>query len=87
MHLTPAGGAHERRVRALRLVGGCTHGMTTMSGCHCGNLHAASGLCTHGVSNVGGVTAGPVRHNSSNVGGVTAGPVGHGPGGTQLYYL
>ena len=33
------------------------------------------GLCTHGVTIVGGVsvTAGQVRHNSSNVGGVTAG--------------
>ena len=27
-----------------------------------------NGLCTHGVSNVGGVTAGPARLNSSNVG-------------------
>ena len=34
------------------------------------NMHAASGLCTHGVSNVGGVTAGPAPHNSSNVGGL-----------------
>ena len=32
------------------------------------NMHAASGICTHGVSNVGGVTAGPARLNSSNVG-------------------
>ena len=32
------------------------------------NMHAASVLCTHGVSNVGGVTAGPARLNSSNVG-------------------
>ena len=31
-------------------------------------MHAASGLCTHGVSNVGVVTAGPARLNSSNVG-------------------
>ena len=31
------------------------------------------GLYTHGVTTVGGVTAGQVRHNSSNVGGVTAG--------------
>ena len=46
------------------------------------NMHAASGLCTHGVSNVGGVTASTARHNSSNVVGVTAGPVGHGPGET-----
>ena len=29
-------------------------------------MHAASGLCTHGISNVGGVTAGHVGHNSSN---------------------
>ena len=35
------------------------------------------GLCTHGLNNVGGVTAGQKRHNSSNVGGVTAGQVGH----------
>ena len=47
-------------------------------------MHAASGLCTHGVSNVGGFTAGPARHNSSNVGGVTVGQMGHGPGMTQL---
>ena len=45
-------------------------------------MHAASGLCTHGVSNVGGVTASTARHNSSSVVGVTAGPVGHGPGET-----
>ena len=32
------------------------------------NMHAASGLCTHVVSNIGGVTAGPARLNSSNVG-------------------
>ena len=32
------------------------------------NMHAASGLCTYDVSNVGGVTAGPARLNSSNVG-------------------
>ena len=48
------------------------------------NMHAASGICTHGVSNVGGVTTGPARHNSSNVGGVIAGQVRHGPGVTQL---
>ena len=48
------------------------------------NMHAASGLCTHVVSNGGGVTAGPARHISSNVEGVTAGQVGHGPGMTQL---
>ena len=48
------------------------------------NMHAASGFCTHDVSNVGGVTAGQTRHNTSNVGGVTAGTVGHGPGKTQL---
>ena len=41
------------------------------------NMHAASGLCTHGVSNVGGVTTGLALHNSSNVGGVTAGQVRH----------
>ena len=41
------------------------------------NIHAASGLCTQGVSNVGGVTAGPSRHNSINDGGVTRGHVGH----------
>ena len=41
------------------------------------NMHAASGRCTHGVSNVGSVTAGQPRHNSSNVGGVTAGQVRH----------
>ena len=49
------------------------------------NMHASSGLCTHGFSNVGGVTAGHSRHNSRNVGGVTSGQVGHGPGGTQLF--
>ena len=43
------------------------------------HMHAASGLCTQGVSNVGGVTAGPSRHNSIDDGGVTAGQVGHGP--------
>ena len=48
------------------------------------NMHAASGLCTYGVSNVWGVTAGPAQRNSSNVGGVTAGQMGHGQGGTQL---
>ena len=48
------------------------------------NMHAASGLCTHGISNVGGVIAGPARHNASNVGGVTVGPVGHGPSAAQL---
>ena len=63
------------------------------------NMHAASGLCTHGVSNVGGVSAGPARLNSNNGGGVTAGParlnssngggvtagqMGHGLGGTHL---
>ena len=48
------------------------------------NMHAASGLCTHDVSNVGGVTAGPARLNSSNVGGATAGQMGHGPGETHL---
>ena len=47
-------------------------------------MHAASGLCTHGVSNVGGVTASPARRNSSNVEGVTASQVGHGPGRTKL---
>ena len=31
------------------------------------NMHAASGLCSHGVSNVGSVTAGPAGHNSSIV--------------------
>ena len=41
------------------------------------NMHAASGLCTHGVSNIGGVTAGPARRNSSNAGGVIAGQVRH----------
>ena len=35
-------------------------------------------LCTHGVTTVGGVTAGQPRHNSrSNVGGVTAGQPRH----------
>ena len=37
------------------------------------NMHAASGLCPHGASNVGGVTAGQPWHNSRNGGGVTAG--------------
>ena len=33
------------------------------------NMHAASGLCTHSVSNLGGgVTAGPALLNLSNVG-------------------
>ena len=44
------------------------------------NMHAASGLCTHGVSNDESVTAGQARHNSSNVGGVISGQVVHGPG-------
>ena len=35
------------------------------------NMHAASGVCAYGISNVEGVTAGQTRHNSSNVGGVT----------------
>ena len=48
------------------------------------NMHAASGLCTHGFSNVGGVTASPARLNSSNGGGVTTGQMGHGPGGIHL---
>ena len=48
------------------------------------NIHAASELCTHGVSNVGDVTAGQTWHNTSNVGGVTAGLMGHGPGKSQL---
>ena len=53
------------------------------------NLHAASGLYTRGVSNVGGVTAGSARLNSSNVGVSLrarrdTGQVGHGPGGTHL---
>ena len=30
------------------------------------NMHAASELCTHGVANVGAVTAGPARLNSSS---------------------
>ena len=38
----------------------------------------------NGVSNVGGVTAGPAGHKSNNVGGVITGQVGHGPGDTQL---
>ena len=37
------------------------------------NIHAASALCNHDVSNVGGVTAGQPRHHSGNVGSVTAG--------------
>ena len=50
------------------------------------NMHADIGLCTHGVSNVGGVTAGreQARHNLTNFGGVTAGQVGLRPGETQL---
>ena len=35
------------------------------------------GRCTHGVTTVGGVTAGQARHTSSNLGGVTASQVGH----------
>ena len=31
------------------------------------NMHVDGGLCTHDVSNVRGVTAGPARLNSSNV--------------------
>ena len=50
------------------------------------NMHAASGPCTHGISNVGGVNAGLARHNSSKLGGVTAGQVRHGPGATQLQF-
>ena len=34
------------------------------------------GLCTHGVTTVGGVTAGHARHNSTIVGGATACQVG-----------
>ena len=41
------------------------------------NMHAASGLCTRGVSDDGGGTGGHARHNSSNVGGVTACQVRH----------
>ena len=41
------------------------------------NMHATSGVCTRGVSNVIVVTEGQMRHNTSNVGGVTAGQVIH----------
>ena len=49
------------------------------------NKHAASRLCTHGVSNVGGVTAGSARLNSSNVGCVTAGQMEHISSTTNNY--
>ena len=48
------------------------HAMHSCSGL-CGQIR----LCTHGITTVGGVTAGHARHNKSNLGDVTTGQVRH----------
>ena len=55
MHLTPAGGPHERHVRSFAIG---RRGVITMLGCHCGKA-------SHNASNDRGVTAGKMGHNSS----------------------
>ena len=49
----------------------------------CGRIRLYTKLYTHGITTVGGVTAGLERHNSSNVGGVTAGQVRHNSSNTN----
>ena len=56
MHITPAGGPHEQRVRSLAI------GRRASQQC-CG---VTAGKDRHNSSNVRGVTAGKVRHNSSS---------------------
>ena len=56
MHLTPAGGAHERRMRSLAI------GWWASQQC----WGVTAGKARHNSSIVRGVTAGKVRHNSSN---------------------
>ena len=55
MHLPPAGGAHERRVRSLAI------GRRASQQC----WGVTAGKASHNSSNVRGVTAGKVGHNSS----------------------
>ena len=56
MHLKPAGGPHERRVRSLAI------GWQAPKQCR----GVTAGKPRHNSSNVRGVTAGKVRHNSSS---------------------